>query len=99
MTMANGLIQPNCHAAAINLAGERKGTAASLTGRKIWIVMTNITPPNSFTVASPAANIFTFGTCPSGGPAVCPGVSSVAFESAAQFYSDGTRWNAAYTNQ
>lgn len=74
-------------------------TAASLTGRKIWIVMTNITPPNSFTVASPAANIFTFGTCPSGGPAVCPGVSSVAFESAAQFYSDGTRWNAAYTNQ
>lgn len=74
-------------------------TAASLTGRKIWIVLTNISAPNSFTVASPTANIFTFGTCPSGGPAVCPGVSSVAFESAVQFYTDGTNWYAAYTNQ
>jgi hypothetical protein len=61
--------------------------------------MTNISPPNSFTVASSANDIFTFGTCPSGGPAVCPGVGSVAFESAVQFYSDGLRWYAAYTNQ
>jgi DHA1 family bicyclomycin/chloramphenicol resistance-like MFS transporter len=32
LTFANGLIQPNCHAAAISRAGERRGTAASLTG-------------------------------------------------------------------
>lgn len=28
----NGLIQPNCHAAAMNGAGAAKGTAASLSG-------------------------------------------------------------------
>jgi hypothetical protein len=71
-------------------------TAASLTGRKIWIVMTNISGANFFTVASSVTNIFTFGTCPA---SPCSGVGSVTFESAAQFYSDGTRWNAAYTNQ
>jgi DHA1 family bicyclomycin/chloramphenicol resistance-like MFS transporter len=32
MAMSNGLIQPNCHAAAMSLAGDRKGTGASLTG-------------------------------------------------------------------
>lgn len=32
LTFSNGLIQPNCHAAAISRAGERRGTAASLTG-------------------------------------------------------------------
>jgi DHA1 family bicyclomycin/chloramphenicol resistance-like MFS transporter len=32
LTFANGLIQPNCHAAAISRAGDRRGTAASLTG-------------------------------------------------------------------
>jgi DHA1 family bicyclomycin/chloramphenicol resistance-like MFS transporter len=32
LTFANGLIQPNCHAAAISRAGAKRGTAASLTG-------------------------------------------------------------------
>jgi hypothetical protein len=62
--------------------------------------MTNIGGGNFFTVAGRGNDkLFTFGTCPSGGPAVCPGVSSVTFENAAQFYSDGTSWYAAYTNQ
>jgi len=43
--------------------------------------------------------LFTFGTCPSGGPAVCPGTTSDTFQDAVQFYSDGSRWYAAYTNQ
>jgi hypothetical protein len=74
--------------------------AASQTGRKLWIVMTNISGGNFFTVLAQGADkLFTFGTCPSGGPAVCPGVTSVTFQSAVQFFSDGTRWNAAYTNQ
>jgi DHA1 family bicyclomycin/chloramphenicol resistance-like MFS transporter len=32
LALTNGLIQPNCHAAAMNAAGNRKATAASLTG-------------------------------------------------------------------
>ncbi len=74
-------------------------TAASQTGRKIWISMTNISGSNFFTVASQGSDkLFTSGTCP-GNNIPCAGVTSVTFESAAQFYSDGTRWNAAYTNQ
>jgi hypothetical protein len=74
-------------------------TAASQTGRKIWISMTNISGANFFTVASQGSDkLFTFGTCPLT-TIPCAGVTSVTFESAAQFYSDGTRWNAAYTNQ
>jgi len=65
-------------------------SAASQTGRKFWIVLTNISGANSFTVASSSANIYTFGDV---------GVSTVTFESAVQLYSDGSRWNAAYTNQ
>ena len=64
--------------------------AASLTGRKIWIAMTNISGANFFTVASSSPNIYTFADV---------GVSSVTFEDAVQLYSDGSRWNAAYTNQ
>ena len=71
-------------------------SAAAQTGRKIWIVMTDIGGGNFFTVASTASNIYTFGTCPA---SPCNGVSTVTFQTAAQFYSDGTRWNAAYTNQ
>ena len=74
-------------------------TAASQTGRKLWISMTNISGSNFFTVASQGADkLFTSGTCPLL-TIPCAGVTSVTFESAAQFYSDGTRWNAAYTNQ
>lgn len=32
LALCNGLIQPNCHAAAMNGAGDAKGTAASLSG-------------------------------------------------------------------
>ena len=74
-------------------------TAASQTGRKLWISMTNISGSNFFTVASQGTDkLFTSGTCPLL-TIPCAGVTSVTFESAAQFYSDGTRWNAAYTNQ
>jgi hypothetical protein len=64
--------------------------AASLTGRKIWVAMTNIGGANFFTVSSSSPNIYTFGAV---------GVSSVTFKDAVQLYSDGSRWNAAYTNQ
>jgi hypothetical protein len=76
-------------------------TAASQNGRKIWIAMTNIGGGNSFTVSTQdsPANIFTSGSCPANGPTVCPGVVSVTFEQAVQFFSDGTRWNAAYTGE
>jgi hypothetical protein len=74
-------------------------TAASQTGRKIWVSMTNIGGANFFTVASQGSDrLFTSGTCPAL-TIPCAGVTTVTFESAAQFYSDGTRWNAAYTNQ
>jgi len=71
-------------------------TAASLTGRKLWVVMTNIGGGVHFTLASPSANIFTPGTCPAD---PCVGVSTVTFDQAVQVYSDGSRWNAAYTDQ
>jgi hypothetical protein len=71
-------------------------TAASQTGRKLWIVMTNISGANHFTVTSSSSNIFTSGTCPVD---PCVGVATVSFDSAAQFFSDGSRWNAAYTNE
>jgi len=71
-------------------------SAATLTGKKIWIIVTNFTG-GSFTVTSSANNIFTSGTCPL---ATCVGVGTISFGSAGvQFYSDGTRWNAAYTGE
>jgi hypothetical protein len=54
------------------------------------VVMTNIVGGNFFTLASSSANIFT---------ASDDGVSSVTFQQAVQVYSDGSRWNAAYTDQ
>ena len=61
--------------------------------------MTNISGGNFFTVATQGSDkLFTFGTCPLL-TIPCAGVTSVTFQSAAQFYSDGSRWNAAYTNQ
>jgi hypothetical protein len=65
--------------------------ASSLTGKKIWIVLTNPGGGNSFTVSRQSADLlYDFGS---------NGAITLTFQDAVQFYSDGTRWNAAYTNQ
>lgn len=65
--------------------------ASSLTGRKIWIVMTNPGGGNFFTAARQGGDLlYDFGD---------NGATSLTFQNAVQFYSDGSRWNAAYTNQ
>jgi hypothetical protein len=65
-------------------------TAASQPGRKIWIVSTNrggtsftVSPQSSDRLYSSQAN----------------GVTSLMFADSLQFFSDGTRWIAEYTNQ
>jgi hypothetical protein len=54
------------------------------------VVMTDIGGGNFFTLSSSSADIYT---------ASDNGVSSVTFQQAVQVYSDGSRWNAAYTDQ
>jgi len=66
-------------------------TAASLTGKKIWIVLTNPGGGNFFTASRQGADLlYDFGS---------NGAITLTFQDAVQFYSDGTRWNAAYTDQ
>jgi len=60
-------------------------TAASQAGRKIWIISTN------FTVARQGGDLL-YST-------QANGVTSLTFGDSVQFFSDGTRWNAGYTNQ
>ena len=65
--------------------------ASSLTGKKIWIVITNPGGGRFFTVARQGSDLlYDFGS---------NGATTLTFQDAVQFYSDGTRWNAAYTNQ
>jgi len=62
-----------------------------MTGKKFWIVMTNPGGGNFFTVARQSSDLlYDFGD---------NGATSLTFQNAVQFYSDGSRWNAAYTNQ
>ena len=64
--------------------------ASSLTGKKIWIVNTTPGGGGFFTVNRQGADLlFTFES---------NGSASLTFQDSVQFYSDGTRWNAAYTN-
>ncbi|MDE3167811.1 MAG: collagen-like protein [Acidobacteriota bacterium] len=65
--------------------------ASSLAGKKIWIVHTTPGGGTFITVASQGADLlYDFSN---------NGATSLTFQDAVQFYSDGTRWNAAYTNQ
>ncbi len=65
--------------------------ASSMTGKKIWIVHTTPGGGTFFTVARQGADLlYDFSN---------NGATSLTFQDAVQFYSDGTRWNAAYTNQ
>lgn len=75
-------------------------TAASMTGKKIWIAITNPGGGNFFTVATQGGDaLFTPQTCPNDEPPACTGKTSLTFQNSVQFYSDGARWNSAYTNQ
>ncbi len=65
-------------------------TAASQAGRKIWIVSTNRGGAN-FTVSRQGSDLLYSSQF--------NGVASLTFADAVQFFSDGTRWNAEYTNQ
>jgi hypothetical protein len=67
-------------------------TAASQTGRKLWIVA-KFPILTDFTIAAQGSDLI---FSPSTGSA---GATSLAFRDAVEVYSDGTRWNALYTNQ
>ncbi|MBS1858604.1 MAG: hypothetical protein JST11_24760, partial [Acidobacteria bacterium] len=65
--------------------------ASSMVGKKIWIVHTTPGGGTFFTVQRQGADLlYDFQS---------NGVASMTFQDSVQFYSDGTRWNAAYTNQ
>ena len=65
-------------------------TAASQAGRKIWIVSTN-RGGTSFTVSRQGSDLLYSSQA--------NGVASLLFADSVQFFSDGIRWNAEYTNQ